>query len=154
MVAMIHEALGDREAARAGYERVLEANGRAGVAANNLAWMYAEDGRFDDAVRLATEAGEVMRDRPEPLDTLGWAYYRKGLPVHAMSAFERAIERAPDNPLYHYHLGLAHLKAGNEAQGQSALRRALDLNANFAGAEEARKLLSGHGETGDQESAR
>ena len=48
---------------------------------------------------------------------------------------------APDNPLYQYHLGLAHMKAGNERQGRAALKRALALKADFKGADEARRLI-------------
>ena len=78
----------------------------------------------------------------EAQDTLGWAFYQQGLAVHALSAFERAVELAPNNPVYHYHLGLAHLKAGNEARGRASLRRALEIKSDFAGAEEARRMLA------------
>ena len=61
-------------------------------------------------------------------------------------AFERAIERAPKNPVYHYHLGLAHLKAGNDARGRAALRRALELKPDFAGADDASRALAEAGQ--------
>ena len=72
---------------------------------------------------------------------MGWAYYQKGLTGHAIAAFERAIARAPGNPLYHYHLGLAHAKAGSAQHAKSALERALSLKNDFAGAEDARAKL-------------
>lgn len=84
-----------------------------------------------------------MRQRPEPEDTLGWIYYLKGLHGHAIPAFERALARAPDNPVYHYHLGLAQLKAGDTARARTALRRALALKADFTGADAARQALAG-----------
>jgi tetratricopeptide (TPR) repeat protein len=142
MIGMIQESKGDRAAARAAYEAALQADAAAGVAANNLAWMLAEDGRLDDALRLAMVAKEQLRQRPEAEDTLGWVYYKKNLPGHAIPAFERATERAPDNPTYYYHLGLAHLQAGNEKQGRTALQRALTLKSNFAGADDARARLA------------
>jgi tetratricopeptide (TPR) repeat protein len=141
LVAMIQEARGDRDGARQQYEKVLAADPRAGVAANNLAWMYAEAGRLDDALKLATVATEQLK-RPEADDTLGWVYYRKGLAQHAITAFERAVSKAPDNPIYHYHLGLAHLKEGHETEGRAALKRALALKSDFNGADEARKALA------------
>ena len=140
LVAMIQEARGDRDAARQQYERVLAVDPHAGVAANNLAWMYAEGGRLDDALKLATVAQEQLK-RPESEDTLGWIYYRKGLWQHAIASFERAISKAPANPVYQYHLGLAHLKEGNDSQGRAALKRALALKSDFNGAEDARKAL-------------
>lgn len=141
LVAMIQEARGDHEAARQQYERVLAADPRAGVAANNLAWTYAEAGRLDEALKLATVAQEQLK-RPEAEDTLGWVYYRKGLMQRAIASFERAVSKAPTNPVYQYHLGLAQLKEGNEAQGRAALKRALALKADFNGADEARKALA------------
>ena len=52
------ETANDRAGARAQYEAVLAKSPRAGVAANNLAWMLAEDGRHDEALRWATVAVE------------------------------------------------------------------------------------------------
>jgi tetratricopeptide (TPR) repeat protein len=142
LMGMIEEARGHRDAARAHYEHVLAADARAGVAANNLAWLYADDGRLDEALKLATVAQEEMRQRPEAEDTLGWVYYRKGLAAHAVAAFDRAVAKAPDNPVYHYHLGLAQLKAGNARQGRAALTRALALKSDFNGADDARRALA------------
>jgi tetratricopeptide (TPR) repeat protein len=141
LVGMIEEARGDRDTARQQYEKVLAADPHAGVAANNLAWMYAEAGRLDEALKLATVATEQLK-RPEADDTLGWVYYRKGLAQHAITAFERAVSKAPDNPIYHYHLGLAQLKEGNDAEGRAALKRALAIKSDFSGADEARKALA------------
>ena len=141
MVGMIEEARGRGDAARQQYEKALEADPRAGVAANNLAWMYAEAGRLDEALTLATVATEQLK-RPEAEDTLGWIYYRKGLTQHAITAFERAVSRSPKNPVYQYHLGLAQLKDGNDTQGRAALKRALDLKPDFNGADDARKALN------------
>jgi tetratricopeptide (TPR) repeat protein len=140
VVAMIHEARGDRDRAKQQYQRVVDLDPNAGVAANNLAWIYAEEGRLEEALKLATVARAQLK-RPEAEDTLGWVYYRKGLLQHAIGAFERAAKKSPNNPVYQYHLGLAQLKQGNEAEGRAALKRALALNADFNGAEDARKAL-------------
>jgi putative PEP-CTERM system TPR-repeat lipoprotein len=140
LVAMIQDARGDREGAQQQYERVLSLDPKAGVAANNLAWMYAETGRLDEALKLATVAQSQLK-RPEAEDTLGWVYYRKGLLQHAIASFERAANKAPNNPVYQYHLGLAQLKQGNESEGRASLKRALALKSDFNGADEARKAL-------------
>jgi tetratricopeptide (TPR) repeat protein len=137
---MIQDARGDREAAQRQYEHVLSLDPSAGVAANNLAWMYAEASRLDDALKLATVAQAQLK-RPEAEDTLGWVYYRKGLLQHAIASFEKAASKAPNNPVYQYHLGLAQLKQGDGAQGRAALKRALALKSDFNGADDARKAL-------------
>ena len=141
LVAMIEEARGNQKAAQQQYEKILKADPRAGVAANNLAWMYAEAGRLDDALKLATVAAEELK-RPEAEDTLGWVYYRKGLAQHAIASFERAVAKAPENPVYQYHLGLAQMKDGNDTKGRAALQRALALKSDFNGADDARKALN------------
>jgi tetratricopeptide (TPR) repeat protein len=142
MIAMIRQQKGDREGARAEYERVLQIDPRAGVAANNLAWMNAEDGRLEDAIRLATVAADVLRDRPEAQDTLGWVYLRKELPVHAVPALERAVELAPANPLYHQHLGQAYAKAGKSARARAELQRSIALGLGDRDAAQAREMLA------------
>ena len=142
MVGMLHEARNDRAAARAVYEQVVSADSRAGVAANNLAWIYAQEGKLDEALRLATIAQDALRRRPEAEDTLGWIHLQKGAASQAIAAFERARVRAPQNPVYHYHLGLAYLKNGEKERARAAFSRALDLRSDFSGADDARTQLA------------
>ena len=142
MIGMLHESRKDRAAARAIYEQVVASDARAGVAANNLAWMYAEEGKLDDALRLATIAQESLRRRPEPEDTLGWIHLQKGAATQAIAAFERARQRAPQNPIYHYHLGLAYVKTGEKDRARAAFSKALELRPDFSGADDARNQLA------------
>jgi Flp pilus assembly protein TadD len=58
-----------------------------------------------------------------------------------VSAFEQALQRNADNPIYHYHLGLAHLKLKHEERARASLRRALQLKPDFPGADDARRVL-------------
>ena len=147
MIGMLHETRKDVQAAKQAYEQALASDPRAGVAANNLAWFYAADGKLDEALRLATMAQASLRRRPEAEDTLGWIYLQKGLASQAIAAFERARDRAPRNPIYHYHLGLAHLKSGDNARAKAALGRALALQPDFANASDARAQLAAAGES-------
>ena len=43
--------------------------------------------------------------KSEVADTLGWIYHRKGLNTLAIRELQEAVDRDPDNPTYHYHLG-------------------------------------------------
>ena len=142
MSGMLYEARGDRARARQTYETVVAADGSAGIAANNLAWIYAEEGKLDDALRLARIAQQQLRRRPEGEDTLGWVYLRKGQASDAIAAFSRAIERAPNSALYHYHLGLAYLASGDTERGRAELKRALTISPDFNGADDARRRLA------------
>ena len=142
MAGMLYEARGDRPRARQTYEAIVAADSRAGIAANNLAWIYAEEGKLDDALRLARIAQQELRRRPEGEDTLGWVYLQKGQASDAIAAFSRAIERAPNNALYHYHLGLAYLRGGDTERGRAELKRALTISPDFNGADDARRRLA------------
>jgi Flp pilus assembly protein TadD len=87
-------------------------------------------------------AAEVLPDTPQVLDTLGWAYYRKGLATSAVQPLMRSVEADPANPVTRYHLGLAYVKAGQTDLGRRALEHALTLKSDFAGAQDAREVLA------------
>ena len=142
MAGTILQAQGDTAGARDRFERAMAADPRAAVAANNLAWMYAEAGdNLDGALQLAQTAVTGLPEAPEPSDTLGWVYLKKRLPDLARPAFARAVEKSPRNPVYHYHLGLAYEQAGERENAQRSLRRALELSSRFVGADDARQVL-------------
>jgi tetratricopeptide (TPR) repeat protein len=143
MAGLILEAQGKPEEARARYERLVEANPRAAVASNNLAWMYASRGeQLDRALKLAQAAVAVLPDDPSVNDTLAYVYLKKQLPALALPLLRLAVSKAPSHAAYYYHLGLAHMQAGDAASARQALQKALDLRADFDGAEDARKMLA------------
>ena len=134
---------GNHQLARQRFERAVALDSQAAVAANNLAWLYAESGEnLEQAVRLAVAASQALPESPEVLDTLGWVYYKSDLTNLAIPPLMRAIEKSPTNPAYHYHLGLVYEKTGAVAQSRQSLTRALELKADFAGADEARRALA------------
>ena len=80
MVGAILEAQGKRDEATRWYEETLAAVKDAPVAANNLAYIYAEEGtNLDMALQLATDAKQGLPDNPDVDDTLGWIYYKKDM---------------------------------------------------------------------------
>jgi tetratricopeptide (TPR) repeat protein len=146
MIGLIRQMQGRDADAQQIYERVMSLDPRAAVAANNLAWLLAErGGNLDIALQHAQSAKQGLPDQPEVNDTLGWVYLKKALPALAIPAFQLAVEKAPANPTYHYHLGLAHLKNGDTERAKASFSQALKLDPNFPGAGEARKALAGIG---------
>jgi putative PEP-CTERM system TPR-repeat lipoprotein len=142
MVGLIFQAQGNTARARALYERVVAIDPRAAVASNNLAWLYVESGdRLDDALRLARNAAEVLPDAPEVLDTLGWTYYRAGLVDAAIAPLVRAVEKAPKNAEFLYHLGVVYAEAKEAERGRDILVQALSLDGSAHWADDARKKL-------------
>jgi tetratricopeptide (TPR) repeat protein len=129
--------------ARSRYEHVLALDPRAAVAANNLAWIYAESGsNLDQALQLAQTAKARLPDRAEVNDTLGWVYVKKGLGALAIPVLRESVRAEPRNAAYHYHLGMAYVGVGDAKQAQAALERALALDPKFDGANAARDALA------------
>ena len=125
------------------FERTLEISPDAPVAANNLAWLYAErGGNLDVALQLAQTAKRQLPDFPEIDDTLGWIYYKKGLASLAVSSFQQSAAKDPNNAGYHYRLGLALLKMGDTVKARASLERALKVDGGFKDAAEARRILA------------
>ena len=140
------DILGDRPAAIAAYEKSLELDSDNADAANNLAWIYAERGEnLDRALRLALAAtGEVPS--PTNLDTLGWVYYMMGDYEKAGAELERVLELEPQRVESIYHLGLVHLKNGNESKARDLLRKVVRLDGGGEFASKAGGMLDGIGE--------
>mgnify|MGYP005812305937 CR=1 FL=1 len=143
MIAMILEMEGRRAEAQAHYEKVMTLDPRAPVAANNLAWTYAEAGtNLDMALQLAQTAKAGLPDAPAVDDTLGWVYYKKELMTQALPPLKAAADRDARNPVYQFHLGMALVKSGDVLGGRKSLEQSLRISQSFAGADDARKMLA------------
>lgn len=129
---MILEAQGKTAAARERFERAMQFDASAPVAANNLAWIYAQsDSHLDRALELAQTARRGLPKTPEVNDTLGFIYYKKGLIPQAIEVLKLAVEADDSNPGFHYHLGLALATAGERVPAVEHLTRALTLKPDF-----------------------
>jgi tetratricopeptide (TPR) repeat protein len=143
MIAMLLQSQGKNAEAQKRYEAVLAIDNRAAVAANNLAWIYAENNvNLDQALQLAQTAKASLPDQPEVNDTLGFVYLKKDLAPLAVPPLRVSVEKDPKNPIYRYRLGLAYSKTGDKDGARRELGEALKLDQKFPGADEARKLLA------------
>jgi len=139
MAAMIVHGSNVGEAKKR-YAQILKDNPGAAVAANNLAWIYADEGsNLDEALRLAQTASAQIPNNAAVLDTLGWVYYRKSMPDRAVEPFEKSIAAEPENPSYHYHLALALQGIGETPRARASAQRALKLKPDYT---EAQRLLA------------
>jgi tetratricopeptide (TPR) repeat protein len=143
MVGILSQAQGERAGAIEWYQRALKVDTRAAVAANNLAWIYAEtDQNLDIAHELAQVAYAELREIPEVADTMGWVYYKRNMHAEAIAVLLRCVEKDPTNPLYHFHLGMAYSKRGEDMKARASLQRALKYKLGAPYDEEAKKALS------------
>jgi tetratricopeptide (TPR) repeat protein len=132
MVGLLYEAQNKKKEAQQVYERLLAARPEAAVAANNLAWLYAESGgNLDEALKLARQATRRHPDSPEFNDTLGWVSLKKGLVPDAVRALEATVRQRGDNPQFRYHLGVAYTQARDTTKAAEQLQAALALQPDF-----------------------
>lgn len=96
------EKLGDKAAAEAAYKSALGIKPGLESATAELASLYAQDGRVDDALQLAKTA-LARHPGSAPLhESLGIALASRGDQEGATSEFEQAIKLAPSDPMLHY----------------------------------------------------
>ena len=142
LAGMILESQGKTADAQRRFERAIQIDAEAPVAANNLAWIYVQNGgNLDVALQLAQTAQRKLPKLAEVNDTLGFIYYKKKLPALAVPALRASVDTDPGNPGYQYHLGLAYVQAGDAAQARQSLTKALSLKSDFKGADDARAVL-------------
>jgi tetratricopeptide (TPR) repeat protein len=143
LLGIVHEQLKNFPAARDIYEKLLTVNARFGPAYNNLAYLFSEHlGQLDRALEMAQKARELLPLEPNVADTLGWILYRKGQYTNALPLLQESADRLSTTAEVHYHLGMTQYMLGEEAGARLALRRALELSADFAGHSEARTRLA------------
>jgi tetratricopeptide (TPR) repeat protein len=143
MVGIILESEGKRAEAKKWYEATVADLPTAPVAANNLAFIYAEEGsNLDRALSLASDAKRDLPESAEVSDTLGWVYYKKDQPELARGPLEESAQKLPNNADVLYHLGMTYAKLNDKAKARDALERALKLNPRMSGAATARQTLT------------
>ncbi|HEU0008917.1 MAG TPA: tetratricopeptide repeat protein, partial [Verrucomicrobiae bacterium] len=143
MIAVTLELQNRKDEARERYQKILSMDSRAAIAANNLAMIYVDQGQnLNVALQLAQTAVQQMPESPEAQDTLGAVYLKQNLPALAVGPFEVSARKDPENPLYHYHLGLAFARMGDKVKARAALGRAVGLGKNFDGLADAKRVLA------------
>jgi tetratricopeptide (TPR) repeat protein len=142
-IGLLLQVQNRKQEAEAQYQKVIDMDSNAAVAANNLAWLQAERGaNLDVALRLAQTAKAALPAASEVDDTLGWIYTKKGLNTLAVASLQQAVARKPTSATYHYHLGMAYAGSGEKIKARTSLQKALSMATNFEGADNARQMLT------------
>jgi Flp pilus assembly protein TadD len=148
LLGELYESKKDWENAEQMYQKALKLRPGNPLASNNLAFVLLQTGgNVDVALALAQTARRGMLDSPNAADTLGWVYYQKAAFRSAIDLFQEALRlsernRTPDNPTFHYHLGLAYEKAGQAALAKEQFHRVLKISPNSTDAEAVKKELA------------
>jgi tetratricopeptide (TPR) repeat protein len=155
LIGMLEDSRKNYDVAADSYRKALEKDANAIIAANNLAWLYADHGKgnLDEALRLAQGVVQKNPNIAGFSDTLGWVYYKKGLYTPAAEQLQKAVSmdeaaarvnKGTPSATYHYHLGMALKAKGDKAGSRRELEASLRLSdkSPFNDIDEARKALA------------
>ncbi len=128
MLGILEDSRGNTTEAEKAYRRALEISPETPIAANNLAWLLADNqGNLDEALQLASLAVSKNQSSAGYYDTLGWVYLKKGLASPAVEQFKKAVAIEESNsrrsgvtptPGYRVRLGMALAKASDKASAR------------------------------------
>jgi tetratricopeptide (TPR) repeat protein len=137
-----YEKEGNWEEAKRLCEKAHEIDTNSPLVATELAFLYLEHGGdVNAAVSLAQIAKQKLPDSPITADALGWAYYKLGSLGSAVVQLKESSEKAPNNPIYRYHLGMAYMASRRFDLASQSLRAALRTDPAFPYADNARSAL-------------
>jgi tetratricopeptide (TPR) repeat protein len=95
--------------------------------------MYAERGiKLDESITVIQRALAIEPTNGYFLDSLGWAYFQKGLYAKALAELNKAIEEVPDDPVIQEHLGDIYFRLSRIHEAEAAWEKSLELKADPA----------------------
>jgi tetratricopeptide (TPR) repeat protein len=93
---------------------------------NYLGYLLATRGeQLDEAIRLVQKALEAEPENGAYLDSLGWAYFRKGDLENAEKYLVSAAQKLPENSEIQDHLGDLQAKRNRWSEAIAAWNKAL-----------------------------
>jgi tetratricopeptide (TPR) repeat protein len=92
LLGMLEDGRGNKAEAEKNYRKALEIAPETAIAANNLAWLLAENqGNLDEALQLAQTSVNKNQTVAGFYDTLGFVYFQKGLYLPAVEQMKKAV---------------------------------------------------------------
>jgi tetratricopeptide (TPR) repeat protein len=154
LLGMLEDARANSAEAEKNYRRALELESDSPIAANNLAWLIAENqGNLDEALQLAQKSVNRNQTAAQFYDTLGWVYFKKGLFTPAIEQMKKAValdetqaQRTgiQSNPAYRLRLGTVLASTGDKTSARREVENSLQRAENLSqkDAQEARNILA------------
>lgn len=98
-------------------------------ALNYLGYSYAERGvKIEEAITLTKQAVALRPTNGYYVDSLAWAFFKKGLLAEALTEMKRAVALVGDDPVIYEHLGEIFIKQQHLSDGREALLHSLELD--------------------------
>ena len=141
LLAEVEDKAGHPDAAISDYNRVVQDDPGNVGALNNLAYLLADTQTDPDrALALAQKAKELAPEDLAVNDTIGWAYYNKGLFQPAVEYLAKAGNGG--TPRRKCHLAMAYIKLGDRQKAAVLLQAALKEDPALPEAKRALQLLA------------
>lgn len=143
-LAQVYQLAGKPDQAIAQYEAMLKRDPKNNLVANNLASLLS-DSRTDTAsLERALQVAKPLEASGNPtyIDTVGWIYFKLGRTDDAVRLLNQVVAKAPQIPIFQYHLGMALYKKGDVTAAKQHLQLAVNTKDNYPGLEEAKATLA------------
>lgn len=123
-----HERLKNFEKAARDLEKSLELEPNNPVVLNYLGYMWLDQGHnLENAYGYIRQAAHLRPHDGAIVDSLGWAYFKRGQFETAIRYLEKAVSLLPNDPVINMHLGDAYSKVGRQEEARTKWQRALSL---------------------------
>jgi putative PEP-CTERM system TPR-repeat lipoprotein len=149
LLAQARVSAGQSAEAIGEYQKLLDYDADNVTALNNLAWLYQEQNN-PEGVNYAERAYQLVPDRPEVIDTLGWLLVQNGDTNRGLVLLQEAAIKAPHIADIRYHLAAALEAAGRRDEARKELDRLLKSEQAFPERDQAIALRN---RLGDQANA-
>jgi tetratricopeptide (TPR) repeat protein len=120
--------------AEADYLKILQQDENNGLILGNLAAIEMQEDKLDAAEKHIKAAIAQDPDDAFNLATLGYLKFRQEKYDEALDVLSRAAKLDPQNPEIQNYLGVTLSHKGLRLQSEAALRRAIELNPEYAAA--------------------
>jgi Tfp pilus assembly protein PilF len=120
--------------AEADYLKILQQDENNGLILGNLAAIEMQEDKLDDAEKHIKAAIAQDPDDAFNLATLGYLKFRQEKYDEALDVLSRAAKLDPQNPEIQNYLGVTLSHKGLRLQAEAALRKAIELNPEYAAA--------------------
>jgi len=129
-----HFANREYDAAEADYRHILERDQNNGLVLANLATIELQQDKLADAEKHITAALVQSPEDAYNLSTLGYLKFRQEKYDEALDILSRAAKADPNSPEIQNYLGVTLSHKGQRVQAETALRKAIQINPEYASA--------------------
>jgi tetratricopeptide (TPR) repeat protein len=116
------------------YKRTLKYNPKSPRLYANLARLYWQEGRYEEAVRMCKKAIEIDPAHFVAYNNLGNAYLQLGEYEKAKSSFKKAASLKPEHPTPYGNLGWTYFLLDDHDKASKFYRKAIELKPNYSAA--------------------